>query len=371
MIALLRTLWSTFVARFTRLSGRALKPTRSGLGMLFLAFTVGFAAMNTGNNLLFFGWGLVLSGIVISGILSESTLQAATVTPTAPDELRAGAKSTVACAVRNERRLPGFGVELSLVFRAARGDGEVRTGHAFELRLSPGEHKHVLVPFLPQARGALRLSSLRVATAAPFGFFTKERIVVGDSFGAALVVLPERVDTRALAQALWARLGEQPAGMAGSGDELFSLRPFRTGDDPRRIAWRVTAKTGRMVLREHEATRSREIVVDVVVAGAVDADAVEDAIATAGSLVEDLLHDGHSVGVRAAGLHVRPSRSPRQRLACLQGLALVNVVALDAADGSVDVDGAAVVAVVAVGASAPAADVVVDALPRATRRRRP
>jgi uncharacterized protein (DUF58 family) len=366
MIALLRTLWSTFVVRFTRLSGRALKPTRSGFAMLFLAFTVGFAAMNTGNNLLFFGWGLVLSGIVISGILSESTLQAATVTPTAPDELRAGTKSVVACAVRNERRLPGFGVELSLVFHRARtGDAsEVRTGQAFELRLSPGEHKAVLVPFLPRARGALRLASLRVATAAPFGFFTKERIVVGDSFGAALVVFPERVDTRALAQALWARIGEQPAGMAGSGDELFSLRPFRTGDDPRRIAWRVTAKTGRMVLREHEATRSREIVVDVVVAGAVDADAVEDAIATAGSLVEDLLHDGHSVGVRAPGLRVRPSRSPRQRLACLQGLALVDV---DAGDAAVDADGAAVVAVVAAGASAADADVVVDALPRASR----
>lgn len=376
MIDDLKKLWRFVVDRITRVSGRSLRPTGAGRVVLLLAFAVGFAAMNTGNNLLFFGWGLILSSIVISGILSESTLQSASASPSPPDELRAGAAATLPVLIENKRRLPGFGVELSLVFASTSKAGavvDVRTGSAFELRLSPGARVSAKVPFTPSSRGALDLKSLRVATAAPFGFFAKERIVDGarlvqaGGFG-AVVVLPERIDTRALGQALWARLGENPAGHAGDGDELFSLRPFRSGDDPRRIAWRVAAKTGRLVLRENEATRSREILVDVRLAGAADGSTVdddEDAIATAASLVEDLIKDGHSVGVRGPGLLVTPSRSPRQRFACLHALALCE--ARSNVSESAETGGAAVVAVVAGGAKAEDADVVVRALARPSR----
>lgn len=369
MIADLVRVWRFVVEKITSLSGRSLRPTASGRAVLFLAFAVGFAAMNTGNNLLFFGWGLILSSIIISGILSESTLQAASATPLPPDELRAGADEFLPVVVENHRRLPGFGVELSLVFRGQRAAApDIKSGSAFELRLSPGARVSARVPFRVAARGALELVGLRVATAAPFGFFAKERRVTREKLlYPPLVVLPERVDTRALGQALWARLGENPAGYAGNGDELFSLRPWRNGDDPRRIAWRIAAKTGRLVMRENEATRSREIVVDVIVAGS-DEDAREDAVATAASLIEDLLADGHSVGVRAAAAAVPPSRSPRQRFACLHALALVD---LGVAGSNEDVaDGAAVIAVVAGGARAEHADVVVEALRRPSRDRK-
>ncbi len=349
--------------------------------MLFLALAVGFAAMNTGNNLLFFGWGLVLSAIVVSGILSESTLQAGTPSLLPPDELRARREERLPVRLDNHRRVPAFGVELSLALRprraqdpatastvvsAAQGDAAalIRTGATFELRLSPGASRTARVPWQPQQRGVVDVDSLRVATAAPFGFFAKERIFDPERLPPALrslVVLPARVDTRALGPSLWARLGEQPAGRPGNGDELFSLRPYRVGDDPRRIAWRRTARTGRAVVREHEATQSREILVDLRVGFAVAQDVIEDAVATAASLVEDLLEDGHAVGIRARGLSIEPSRSPRQRDACLRALATLAVEA-----GALEPvgRGVAVVAVVAGSVDAAGADVVVHPLPR-------
>jgi uncharacterized protein (DUF58 family) len=379
--------WRAIVAALTRASRRRLRPTSSGRWLLFLALAVGFAAMNTGNNLLFFGWGLVLSGIVISGILSESTLQAATPSLLPPDELRALRDERLPVVLTNERRVPAFGVEVSLALRprrttaprpraqaakAATGDDDdvVRTGATFELRLSPGVARTSRVPWVPQQRGVVDVDSLRVATAAPFGFFSKERIFDPSRLPPALrslTVLPARVDTRALGRALWARLGEQPAGRAGNGDELFSLRPYRAGDDPRRIAWRRAAKTGRVVVREHEATQSRELLVDLRVGTAATPDDVEDAVATVASLVEDLLEDGHAVGVRACGLLVAPARSPRQRDACLRALAT-----LDVATGPLPAlarGGAqAIVAVVVGGANAEAADVVVRPLARVAGR---
>ncbi len=398
MIALALRGWRAFIASTTRASRRRLRPTSSGRWLLFLALAVGFAAMNTGNNLLFFGWGLVLSAIVISGILSESTLQAATPTLLPPDELRALRDERLPVVLANERRVPAFGVEVSLALRSGRAarpltpasalrakttaptktttsstanDGElVRTGATFELRLSPGTSRTARVPWTPVERGVVDVDSLRVATAAPFGFFSKERIFDPARLPAALrslTVLPARVDTRALGHALWARLGEQPAGRAGNGDELFSLRPYRAGDDPRRIAWRRAANTGRLVVREHEATQSRELLVDLRIGAAASFDDIEDAVATAASLVEDLLEDGHAVGVRACGLLVPPARSPRQRDACLRALATLDVVAgpLPALSrGGTQ----AIVAVVAGGGDTEGADVVVAPLARHTAR---
>jgi uncharacterized protein (DUF58 family) len=382
--------WAAVVGAFTRASRRRLKTTPAGRWVLFLALAVGFAALNTGNNLLFFGWGLVLSAIVISGILSESTLQAATPSLLPAEELRARQPHHVTLGVKNHRRVPAFGVELSVALRrrwspagqqkvasvatagSPRGTttgtttGTCQTGAAFELRLSPGASRLVSVPWQPPDRGVFEVESLRVATAAPFGFFSKERIFEAASVSLAvptLTVLPARVDTRALGQALWARLGERPAGRAGVGDELFSLRPYREGDDPRRIAWRRVAKTGRVVVRESEATQSRDIFVELRIGDDVDDEEIEDAIATAGSLIEDLLQDGHAVGLRTVGLLLPPSRSPRQRDACLRALATLDAVAGPPPSlprGAA----AAIVAVVAGKTTTDDVDVVVNPLPR-------
>lgn len=362
-----RALVELLLGRMARVSGRALRPTRSGRWVLALALAVGFAAMNTGNNLLFFGWGLVLSSIVVSGILSESTLRATSTTALPAGELRAGRPGGLPVLLENDRRVPAFGVGVSFVFTD--GDGaEVRTGTTFELRLSPGSRRAVAVPWTPRRRGLHRVSTLRVATAAPFGFFTKERIIDATRLPPGLqtaLVLPERVDTRALGRTLWARLGETPAGQAGPGDEFFSLRPWRDGDDPRRIAWRRVASTGRRVVREQEATRSREIVVALRAGPGASSEDVEDAVATVGSLVEDLLADGHAVGVVVPGAQVPPGKSHRQRLACLQCLAGWTPGAAAAAPATTT---SAALIVVHVGAvDANDADVVVAPIRRPVR----
>ncbi len=68
-----RRLWRRFWSR----APRQLAFTREGKVVVALAFAVGAAAINTGNNLLMLGWGLLLSAIVISGLLSEGTLRTA------------------------------------------------------------------------------------------------------------------------------------------------------------------------------------------------------------------------------------------------------------------------------------------------------
>src|SRR3954452_22487156 len=54
---------------------RRLRFTREGRIIVLLAVAVGFAAINTGNNLLYLLLGWLLSFIIASGILSEMTLK--------------------------------------------------------------------------------------------------------------------------------------------------------------------------------------------------------------------------------------------------------------------------------------------------------
>lgn len=312
---------------------RRLRPTRAGRWLLGIAFALGLAAFNTGNNLLFFGWGLSLSAILVSGLLSESTLRSVSVKLGKAGELRVGQPGGLAVLLSSSSpRMPAFGVEVAARVRgpgaagSAADDadgGALLVGSAYELRLSPGEARDVDVDFRPVRRGAHALTVLEARTAYPFGFFEKARTFPQEP-APGLVVLPARVDVGGLSRALLARLGDAPSRRVGPGDELFGLRPFRQGDDPRKIAWRRTAKTGRPVVRETEAVRSREVLLDLVLPPSSNEAAVEGAIAACGSLAEDLLAAQHAVGLRAPGVLLEPAPGARQRSAILVALALLD-----------------------------------------------
>lgn len=283
---------------------------------------VGFAALNTGNNLLFFGWGLLLSSIVISGVLSEATLRGLAVKPEPQGELRAGALSPLPVLVENQGgRLPAFGVEV--VAHIDDGGEQPRAVKApFLLRLSAGDDERLRVRWIPERRGELSLAGYEAMTAYPFGFFEKSRRLPLDR-PQPLVVYPARVDVSGLQRTLLSRLGETPTRRAGPGDELFALRPYREGDDPRFIAWRRSLRGGRLMVRETEAHASRAVLLELMFpqASKRDHEATERAIAVLGSLAEELLRRDEVVGVRTAGVLLLPAPGPRQRAAILTALA--------------------------------------------------
>jgi uncharacterized protein (DUF58 family) len=325
---------------------RRLKVTRSGAALLVLTLAVGFAAFNTGNNLLFFGWGLMLSSIVVSGILSESTLRAVRVEPHPPSELRVGVPSALPFVVENTRGVPSFAVEVQALFPdAARS---LEGARAFVLRVAPGTRAAADLAVAPRKRGRVVIDRARVFTSFPFGFFEKERRVPLEP-PMSLVVFPRRVDVGQPLADLLTRLGEAPARRPGAGDEIFSLRPFRAGDDPRRIAWRRTAKTGRVVVKETEAARSHDVMLELAFTRDTTPEDLDRACALCGSLAEDLLAAGHAVGLRAGRSALVPAVGPRQRGAILGALAVVEPTDDDAP--ALTVRRAVVVAVVARGAS--------------------
>src|SRR3954464_2654693 len=69
---------------------RRLKITREGKFFILLTLSVGLAAINTGNNLLYLLLGMLLALIVVSSIMSELSLRHLTVVRRLPARAQVG-----------------------------------------------------------------------------------------------------------------------------------------------------------------------------------------------------------------------------------------------------------------------------------------
>ena len=92
---------------------RRLKFTREGKFFLGITFGVGFAAINTGNNLLFLMLGLLLALMLVSGVMSELSLRELTVVRRLPMRAQVGRPHLVEIEVFNHKgRVPSYAIEV-------------------------------------------------------------------------------------------------------------------------------------------------------------------------------------------------------------------------------------------------------------------
>src|SRR3954467_3879925 len=107
--------WGEFKVRFRRWlrPPRRLQFTREGKYFVGITIGVGFAAINTGNNLLYLLLGMMLSLIIASGVLSELSLRDLEVTRQPPANLHARRPFLMGIGLKNhKRRLPSFSIEV-------------------------------------------------------------------------------------------------------------------------------------------------------------------------------------------------------------------------------------------------------------------
>jgi uncharacterized protein (DUF58 family) len=226
---------------------RRLKVTREGRYFIAITLLVGFAAVNTGNNLLFLLLGMLLSLMVVSGVLSEFSLRHLTVVRRLPARAQAGRPHLVEIEVRNhKKRIPSYAIEVE----------DLRASHpadkrCFFLKVSPRSAQVAAYRRTPAKRGRDQHIGFRVATRFPFGLFEKSHDLAADG---ELIIYPP-VDAVLLPPS---PPGQKLPGTAslgrGHGDEVLGLRPMRDGDDPHDIYWRKSTTTNQMVLLE----RARE-----------------------------------------------------------------------------------------------------------------
>ena len=128
------------IRRLGRALPRRLRFTGEGKLLVVLSLGIGTAAVNSGNNLLYLVFGLLLSLIMVSGVLSELNLRRVRVRRGHPPHLHAGAPGLVAVEILNgKRRLSTLSVEVTEMFGQDWLDAGTRQRCGFVMRLGPGE----------------------------------------------------------------------------------------------------------------------------------------------------------------------------------------------------------------------------------------
>jgi uncharacterized protein (DUF58 family) len=297
---------------------RTIRPTRDGWWCLGAALALGFAAMNTGNNLLYLLASLLLALVVVSGVLSEQSMRQLRLSAVVPEEIYAGRPVLLGVRVVNRKR---WLTSYSVTLRA--GDRRLYLD-----RLAAGEETLLTWEGTFAARGRVELPGVRVTTRFPFGLFAKSGrpIPVGEAIVFPAVRLIDPAGRRHLTAG-----GTRSLHRRGRGHDLHNLREYRAGDDRRLIHWRSTARTGTLIVRELEAETAAATRIALVGDGTRDAARLEAAMSEAASLAVHLLGTGAAVELVGPGLHVPPGRGRVHQRRLLTALALYDPRAAAAA----------------------------------------
>jgi uncharacterized protein (DUF58 family) len=237
----------------------------------------------------------------------------------------------------NTSRLPKLWVEVE--------DRSTLPGHLVSrvVSLAGRSDRHWTVETPLTRRGRYRLGPLRLHTSDPFGLFPSQRVERASS---ELLVYPATIPLIGLTLLA----GDRPGGdvirsrTPQATPSVNSIRDYQPGDSFNRIAWALSARAGRLMVKEFEFDPSADIWLIIDMAywahqlvgpaggwrpppGERWRESTEEfSVTVAASLGQHLLAQKRAVGLLMAGQHqisLPTDRGPRQQLKLLEALAVV------------------------------------------------
>ncbi|HHZ20760.1 MAG TPA: DUF58 domain-containing protein [Firmicutes bacterium] len=164
---------------------------------------------------------------------------------------------TVPLTVVNTARLP-----LRITLRDEVPAAFTRQGSELALVVRARDAGEGVYRVRPEQRGDFAFGSIHWRVEGPLGLAQYQGKT---QFGQQMAVYPGNPGVQRFSLALrkrqWQELGFRRSRLKGEGVDLRELREFQTGDDIRKIDWKVTARAGYPVVREYEPERGHNIVI--------------------------------------------------------------------------------------------------------------
>ena len=330
------------------------EPTSGGGVFLVIIIVVGFAAWNTGNNLLFLVFSLLCSTLFVGWMAARTALRDLTVSARFPDHIFAAEAAPVIVTLRNNKRiLPSFSVLVEARGPSHEANENPRRRRRYLKRMlayfSYVPHRAAAEQRVEQlfpTRGHVLIDGFELSTRFPFGFFRRRRRLRARNVDIVVYPKPEVISDELHLLPMYA--GRLPALRRGAGHDLFSMRDYQPQDDLRHIDWKATARSRRLTVREFTSEDEKRItiVLDTRLprSGGGDLlDRFEQGVIQAASLIKHFVDERAEVRL-VLGEEVGPFGSGTEQLyRCLRRLALVTPVDDDVerelAPGSRDVVG--------------------------------
>jgi uncharacterized protein (DUF58 family) len=308
--------------------------TSGGAIFLAIVIVVGFAAWNTGNNLLFLIFSLLFSTLFVGGVAARASLRDLIVSARFPDHIFAGEAAPVIVTLRNAKSvLPSFSILVE-----ARGRTESDTKRR---RKSFSKRPLAYFTYVPHhaaaeqrveqlfaKRGHVLITGFELSTRFPFGFFRfRRRLRARD---VDIVVYPKPQPVGDELHLLPSYAGRMASIRRGVGQDLFSLRDYQPQDDLRHIDWKATARSRHLTVREFSAEDERRITIVLDTRDLSDSDQenfltrFEAGVVQAASLLQHFIDERAEVRLMLGDDLGRYGGGLKHLYGCLRRLAVVS-----------------------------------------------
>lgn len=253
--------------------------TTGGAIYLGLLVIVGFAAFNTGNNLLFIVLAFLVSAFIVGFIVGNFCLKKLDVKMRFPETIFAEEPTPLIVSLHNNKRFfPTYSVMTEVRGKERETSallGELKKVLPFRLAekiMRPPILKHTLDYFMyiPRRRsvenrtehifkhrGRFIIKDFELSTRFPFGFFRHRRRLSAQE--AEILIFPKISPVETEILHLPFETGKRVLAKKGAGQDLLALRDYQPQDDLRHVDWKATARARRMVVREYAAEDERRV----------------------------------------------------------------------------------------------------------------
>jgi uncharacterized protein (DUF58 family) len=268
---------------------------------------LGFAAVNTGNNLLYLLVSALLGFMAVSGLLGRCNLARLSLRCVPPGELYDGVPTLLGIELVNgRRRLPACLLEVALAGESV----------LFPL-VEAGKTQRKSVPATLNGRGYQVLPNLEVRSRFPINFFIRRMTLAVTE--PVLVFPAPRPCAQAVPRDAAGTHDAAQSWLRGAEGEISRIGEYRGGEPLKRIHWKLSARHDQLKVKEPGTTVRAPVVVDLAALPGAD---LETRLRCACWLVCQLLRAGRPVGLRAGSTGIVPGVSRAHKLHLLKVLAL-------------------------------------------------
>ncbi len=258
--------------------------TREGKRFILAAVLIAATAVNTGNNLIYLIFSLMLSFIVLAVVMLRTNLSGISLAVSIDHPVFAGEQTSVFFTIINSRKLiPAYSVRVTASEAAAPVYCPFIAPRGFvkkEMKMTFGK------------RGLYSYGDFFIQSGFPFILFEKS---VAVKVSGDVLVYPALMNIEQTLPDISGQEGLAIGRMTGTGSEIHSMREFRYGDDWRDIHWKASAKASSLIIKEYALTDIRKITVIIDNLSPSDEAAFEKVLSLAASFAERFLDAGYFV----------------------------------------------------------------------------
>lgn len=272
-----------------------------------MTILMGFAAINTGNNLMYLLVSFLLAIMGISGFYGLKNIGGFEFTISPAIEIYANRETYISVEIVNKKKwMPSMllWVGIDDNFKLI---NFIRSGQKITLKIA--------VVF--NSRGINNIDQIVVASRYPFNFFIRKNVI---QIGKSVLVFPEPVKCESIKSFYdkSRQAGDQNASNIDSREELSGIRQYAEGDKIRDIHWKHYARSFSLKTKEYSGQSSKPVMIEI---DEIEASNMEESLSKAVYMILQILNNGIPVGLKLNDIIIKPNIGIKHKIDMLNKLA--------------------------------------------------